>query len=78
MRRFNVFYGAEVSVWLRTNPGRVSVPERLFGNAFIKAATMATATNGFRKTRIWSCDPNIYTDVDFVAAETTNRPMPQI
>lgn len=81
MRPLSVFYDAEVSGWLRTNPGRVvSVFQiaKLFGNAFIKAATMSTAINGFRKTGIWPCNPNIFTDADFLAAETTDRPISQV
>lgn len=81
MRPLSAFYDAEVSGWLRTNPGRVvSVFQiaKLFGNTFIKAATMSTAINGFRKTGIWPCNPNIFTDADFLAAETTDRPISQV
>lgn len=78
MKPLSTFYEGEVSSWLRANPGRVVTQfqiAKLFGNAFVKAATMATAINSFRKTGIWPTDRNVFTDVDFVAAETTNLPI---
>lgn len=34
---------------------------------YVRAATMETAVNGFRKTGIIPYNPNIFSDVDFVA-----------
>lgn len=44
---------------------------KLFGEAYIKAATQMTAINGFRKCGIVPLDPNIFDDSDFIAAQTT-------
>lgn len=33
---------------------------------------MSTAINAFKKTGIWPLNPDVFTDVDFMAAETTN------
>lgn len=44
----------------------------IFGLAFIKTATMTTAINGFQKTGICPFNPDIFNDLDFMAAETTN------
>lgn len=76
MRPVSVFYDQEVAIWLRTNPGRVVTQfqiAKLYGNAFIKAATMATAVNGFRKTGIWPLNPTVFGEHDFAPSETTNR-----
>lgn len=44
----------------------------IFGLAFIKAATMSTAINGFQKTGIYPFNPDVFNDNDFMAAETTD------
>ncbi|CAH2102694.1 unnamed protein product [Euphydryas editha] len=46
----------------------------IFGQAYIQAATMKTAMNGFRKCGIWPYNQDHFTDVDFMPAEITNRP----
>lgn len=45
---------------------------KLFGQAYLQAATMLTAMNGFRKCGIWPLDRNVFSDADFIASETTN------
>ncbi|CAK1549453.1 unnamed protein product [Leptosia nina] len=75
MRPLSTYYSAEVKKWLRDHPGRVVTPyqvAKLFGQAYLKAATMLTAINGFRKCGVWPLDKNVFTDADFIAAETTN------
>ncbi|XP_049867446.1 uncharacterized protein LOC126367763 [Pectinophora gossypiella] len=75
MRPLSTYYSAEVKKWLRDHPGRVVTPyqvAKLFGQAYLTAATMLTAINGFRKCGIWPLDKNVFTDADFIAAETTN------
>lgn len=75
MRPLSTYYSAEVKKWLRDHPGRVVTPyqvAKLFGQAYLQAATMLTAINGFRKCGIWPLDKNVFTDADFITAETTN------
>lgn len=76
MKPLSTLYDHEVSCWLRTNPGRVvSIYQvaKLYDNAFIKAATMETAINGFRKTGIWPVNRGVFNDHDFAPSETTDR-----
>lgn len=78
MKPLSTFYDHEVSGWLRTNPGRVvSMYQiaKLYGNAFVKAATMSTAINGFKKTGIWPVNQGVFEDHDYAPSETTDRPL---
>lgn len=78
MKPLSAYYGEEVKKWLRTNPGRVVTHYQvagLFCNAFLKAATMLVAINGFRKTGIWPVNPDVFGDEDFLAADTTDLPL---
>ncbi|KAK4884739.1 hypothetical protein RN001_001010 [Aquatica leii] len=45
---------------------------KLFGTAFMKAAVMETAVNGFRKTEVFPMNPNVYKDWMFQPAENTD------
>ncbi|XP_031347130.1 uncharacterized protein LOC116173619 [Photinus pyralis] len=76
MAPLSAYYSQEQKSWLRNNLGRVVTQFhicKLFGRAYEKAATVQTATSGFRKTGIYPTDPNIFGDADFAAAETTER-----
>jgi hypothetical protein len=78
MKPLSVFYDQEVSCWLRSNPGRVvSLYQiaKLYGSAFVRAATMSTAINGFRKTGIWPVNQETFSDQDYAPSETTDRPL---
>lgn len=73
MGPLNTYYVQAIEKFLRNNPGRVISQfqvSKLFGEAYMKAATHMTAINGFRKCGIIPLDPNIFEDSDFVAAET--------
>lgn len=75
MKPLSTFYEHEARTWLRSNPGKVITIfqiSTLFGGAFLNAATMKTAINGFRKTGIFPPDENVFTDVDFLPAATTD------
>lgn len=75
MRPLSTYYSAEVKKWLREHPGRVVTPyqvAKLFGNAYLQAATMLTAINGFKKCGIWPVDRNVFTEADFLTADTTD------
>ena len=70
------FYNQEVQCWLRRHHGRPVTEYQiaeLFGMAYGKAATIANAVSGFRKTGIVPFNPDIFSDEDFVAASVTER-----
>ncbi|KAG8232483.1 hypothetical protein J437_LFUL012715 [Ladona fulva] len=71
----SLYYGKEVRRWLRSHPGKVVTLfqiSTIFGTAFLHAATMLTAINGFRKTGIWPPDLNVVSDADFLPSATTD------
>ncbi|XP_044750601.1 uncharacterized protein LOC123310947 [Coccinella septempunctata] len=74
MRPLSIFYDQALTAWLRSNPGKVvsqfQVAE-LFGQAFIRAATMLTAINAFKACGISLYNPHIFTEDNFIAAEAT-------
>lgn len=81
MKPLSTFYGDEVKKWLRTNPGRVVTHFQvtsLFSNAFLRAATMLVAVNGFRKTGIWPVNPNVFRDYEYLASETTDISLEEV
>jgi hypothetical protein len=79
MKPVMTFYTQEVEKWLRNHPGRVvtmfQVGE-LFGNAFMRAATVQTAVNAFKKTGIFPVDRHVFGDSDYAPSMTTDRPLP--
>lgn len=80
MGPFNTFYVQAVEKYLKNNPGRVVSQfqvSRLLGEAFLKAATPATAINGFRKCGIVPQNQDVFTEADYVAAECTDMPLQQ-
>ena len=75
MKPLSTLYSDEIRKWLRSHPGCVvtfSQIAKLASSAFIRAATMPTAINGFRTTGIWPVDPSVFSKVDFVSASTTD------
>jgi hypothetical protein len=79
MKLLSTYYADSMKSWLRSHPGRVVTQYQitgLFGKAFLKAASMETAVNGFRKTGIWPVQRDVFTEVDFLAAETTDIKIP--
>ncbi|KAJ8890258.1 hypothetical protein PR048_009766 [Dryococelus australis] len=60
--------------FLCNNAGRIVTQfqaSKLLGGAFLLAALPTTAINGFWKCAIFSLDPHVFSDADFVAAEPT-------
>lgn len=61
---------------MRLNSGKVitqfQIPELVQ-----KAATLSTAYNAFRTTGIWPLNRDVFTEVDFLAAATTDIEMPE-
>lgn len=71
----SLYYGDELRKWLRCNPAKVLIlfqVSSIFGAAFLHAATMPNAINGFKKTGIWPPDPNVFSDADYLPAATTD------
>ena len=62
--------------WLCNHPGRVVTTFQVaewFGKAYIRALRAEYAINGFKKTGIFPCNRHVFTEVDFAAAEVTER-----
>lgn len=78
MAPLSQYYSTEVKHWLRMNYPRMvteyQVPE-LFGTAYMKAAVMLTAVNGYRKTGIFPLNRNVFEEWMFEPAASTNRPL---
>lgn len=75
MKPLSLYYEEEARKWLRTNEGRIITLHdisKLFGQAFLRAANLRTAVNGFGKTGIWPVDRNVITNVDFLPSMTTD------
>jgi len=76
MKPLSIYYCDEVKKWLREHASEHRVVTHyqiasLLGKAYLKAATMTTAINGFRATGIWPLDPNNFNESDFLASTTT-------
>lgn len=75
MKPLNSFYSRSIEKFLRNNPGKVvSLYQiaRLFGEAYLQAALPATAISGFLKTGICPVNRDVFSESDFIAAETTD------
>lgn len=70
------FYNQQIRLWLKAHPGRVVTHlqvANIFGEAYLKAATPATAIKAFKTTGIVPYNPQIFEDWMFDPSETTNR-----
>lgn len=75
---FKTAYNAAVDSWMMRHPGKpISIYEiaACVGEAHMKAMTPINIMNAFRKTGIFPYDNNIFTDIDFLPSEVTNRPL---
>ncbi|ESO99433.1 hypothetical protein LOTGIDRAFT_158518 [Lottia gigantea] len=66
------YYNQEMDHWLRTKKKTsVSVYAvcRIIDKAYIWAASLSTAINGFKCCGIWTFNPNVWSNGDFAAAE---------
>ncbi|CAK1578118.1 unnamed protein product [Parnassius mnemosyne] len=80
-RPLSCYYIDETEKWLRTNPGRrVTVYQisMLFGKAYARAASIATAESGFRSTGIYPFNKDIFQDYEFVTLPEDNDNLPAI
>lgn len=77
---FKVYYNSAVDSWLLRNPG---LPMTIYeiaecvGLAYSKAMTPINITSAFKKTGIFPFDADIFTDIDFMPSEVTDREQPQ-
>lgn len=76
MYPLSVYHNQSLEKWMNNNPGRpVTVFQiaKIFGEAYLKAAIPTNAINGFAKTGICPLNPEVFTEVDFIAAATTEN-----
>lgn len=73
----STYYNQAVDTWMRAHPG-LGVAEhrvcRFFATAYGKAASIATAVNGFQTTGIWPVDRHVIHDSEFAPAAVTEQP----
>ncbi|GBP27792.1 hypothetical protein EVAR_94196_1 [Eumeta japonica] len=72
------YYNAAMDSWLMRHPGKtISIYNiaELLGQAFNRAMTPSNIKSGFRKTGIFPFDRHIFTDIEFMPSEVTNRPL---
>ena len=69
MSPFKTYYSQEIENWLKSNIGRVVTHYQvasLMRKAYVRAATVEVAVNGFRKTGIFPFNPNLFRENDFL------------
>lgn len=73
---FKTAYNSSVDSWMMRNPGRpITIYEiaACVGEAHMKAMTPANISSAFKKTGIFPYDDNVFTDIDFLPSDVTNR-----
>ena len=58
--------------WMRNHAGKGITTYQicsLFGEAYVKTASMSNALAGFVKSGIWPCNRDVFTDADYVVAD---------
>ncbi|CAF4891595.1 unnamed protein product [Pieris macdunnoughi] len=74
MYPLSIYYNQALEKWMNNNPGRVVTVfqvAKIFGEAYLKAATPSNIISGFLKCGIQPINQDVFSDVDYVAAETT-------
>ena len=75
MKPLSTYYDQEFEKWLRNHPGRVVTIFQVvepFGITYTKPATAQTATNGFKKTGLFSTKRDIFEPHEFAPCQPTN------
>jgi len=75
----STYYNQCIDRWMRVHPGFATSEQNItqfFGEAYGKAASIATAVNGFRTAGIWPVNPHVIDDEDFAPSDVTERPLP--
>lgn len=70
------YYDMALEKFLNNHPGRVVTVfqiAKIFGDAYLQAATPLTAINAFKKCGLVPYDPNIFTDLDFAPSAVTDK-----
>lgn len=73
-RPLSIYYGQEADKWMRHYPGRSLTHFQvchIFGIAYQRAASLETASNGFRNAGIWPVDRHVFKDCDFAPSDVT-------
>ncbi|XP_047033976.1 uncharacterized protein LOC124640306 [Helicoverpa zea] len=76
---FKNYFEQAISLFQRTHVGRIISQydvAKLFGEAYIKAASAHNAIKGFASTGIWPTNRHIFDDSDYMASSMTDRPAP--
>jgi len=78
-RSLKAAYNAAADNWMLSNKGRrITVFEvaAIFGQAYMRSASIDKAVVGFQLTGLWPCNDAVFQHEDFVAAQLTDEPMP--
>ena len=79
-RSLKASYDDKAQTWLMNHPGRAITEAEmisLFAEAYGRAANVANATSGFKKTGIHPFDPSKIEEMDFAAASVTDNYLPK-
>uniref|UniRef100_A0A2H1VRL1 SFRICE_011313 n=1 Tax=Spodoptera frugiperda TaxID=7108 RepID=A0A2H1VRL1_SPOFR len=78
---FKVYYNSAIDSWMMRNPGKPMTIYNIaecVGVAYARAMTPMNIFAAFKKCGIFPFDPEIFTDIDFMPSEVTDRPEPQV
>ncbi|KAJ8732554.1 hypothetical protein PYW07_015153 [Mythimna separata] len=78
---FKVYYNSAIDSWMMKNPGKpmtiYNVAECV-GVAYARAMTPMNIFAAFKKCGIFPYDPEVFTDIDFLPSDVTDRPEPEL
>jgi len=80
-KTMNWNYDEEIRNWMREHNGRRVAEEDvagIFATAYAKSATLKIAISGFQKCGIVPFRKDLFTDEDFLGADVTDQPLPDV